>query len=73
VAYHITSITGEKAAKVGDLSMFTGVWLSSMVLLPVGLFLAFKATTDASLLDADSWRKYFNRIALALRLKKAAT
>jgi lipopolysaccharide export system permease protein len=72
VAYHITSITGEKAAKVGDLSMFTGVWLSSMVLLPVGLFLAFKATTDASLLDTDSWRKFFNRMKNRIGSKKQA-
>jgi lipopolysaccharide export system permease protein len=72
VAYHITSITGEKAAKVGDLSMFTGVWLSSMVLLPVGLFLAFKATTDASLLDTDSWRKFFHRMKNSFGSKKQA-
>lgn len=62
VAYHITSITGEKAAKVGDLDMVTGVWLSSVVLLPVGFFLAYKATSDASLLDTESWHKFFNRL-----------
>jgi hypothetical protein len=31
-------------------------------LLPIGLFLTFKATTDAALLDADSWKKTFKRI-----------
>ena len=72
VAYHITSITGEKAAKVGDLSMFTGMWLSSMVLLPVGLFLAFKATSDAPLLDAESWRKFFQRLFRTAQMKPKA-
>lgn len=62
VIYHITSITGEKAAKVGDLDIVTGVWLSSAVLLPIGLFLTFKATTDAALLDPDSWKKVFKRL-----------
>lgn len=62
VIYHVTSIFGEKAAKVGDLDMFFGVWLSSIILLPVGFFLTFKATTDAPLLDADSWRKMIKRI-----------
>ncbi len=62
VVYHVTSIFGEKAAKVGDLDMFFGVWLSSMLLLPIGLFLTFKATTDAPLLDADSWRKMIKRL-----------
>jgi lipopolysaccharide export system permease protein len=59
VAYHIITISGEKAAQVGDLSMFTGMWLSSIVMLPIGLFLTFKATTDAPLLDSASWRKFF--------------
>jgi lipopolysaccharide export system permease protein len=62
VIYHVTSIFGEKSAKVGDLDMFFGVWLSSIILLPIGFFLTFKATTDAPLLDADSWRKMFRRI-----------
>jgi lipopolysaccharide export system permease protein len=62
VIYHITSITGEKAAKVGDLDVVTGVWLSSLVLFPMGLFLTFKATTDAGLLDIDSWRKIFRKL-----------
>ena len=62
VMYHVMSIFGEKAAKVGDLDMFFGVWMSSIILLPIGLFLTFKATTDAPLLDADSWRKRIKNI-----------
>ncbi len=62
IAYHITSITGEKAARVGDMSMFMGMWLSSILMFPIGLFLTFKATTDAPLLDSESWRKFFMRV-----------
>jgi lipopolysaccharide export system permease protein len=62
VIYHITSITGEKAAKVGDLDIFFGVWLSSIVLMPIGIFLTFKSATDAPLLDSESWKKFFNRL-----------
>lgn len=61
VFYHILSITGEKAAKVGDLNVFFGVWLSSLVLLPMGLFLTFKSASDAPLLDAESWKRTFSR------------
>lgn len=70
VFYHILSITGEKAARVGDLDVFFGVWLSSIVLLPMGLFLTFKSTTDASLLDAESWKKVFSRIGDTLKTFK---
>jgi hypothetical protein len=32
------------------------------VLLPVGLFFTFKATTDAALFDGDSWKKAFQKL-----------
>jgi lipopolysaccharide export system permease protein len=67
VAYHIITISGEKAARIGDLSMFTGMWLSSIIMLPIGLFLTFKATTDAPLLDAASWRKFFGRFSRKIK------
>lgn len=70
VAYHITSISGEKAARVGDLGMFTGMWLSSILMFPIGLFLTFKATTDAPLLDSESWRKMLIRITRRFKAKK---
>jgi len=62
VVYHVISTIGERMAVFGGLNVFLGVWISSLVLLPIGLFLTFKATTDAALFDADSWKKFFNRI-----------
>ena len=62
VVYYIISTIGERMAVFGDLNMFIGVWLSSIVLAPIGLFLTFKATTDAALFDGDSWKKFFNRL-----------
>ena len=62
VVYYIISTIGERMAVFGDLNMFVGVWLSSIVLAPVGLFLTFKATTDAALFDGDSWKKFFQRV-----------
>ena len=62
VFYHIISTIGERMAVFGGLNMFLGVWISSLVLLPIGLFLTFKATTDAALFDADSWKKFFQRL-----------
>ena len=62
VVYYIISTIGERMAVFGGLNMFLGVWLSSLVLLPVGIFLTFKATTDAALFDADSWKKFFQKL-----------
>lgn len=57
VLYHIVSMTGEKAAKTGEWGVIIGVWLSTILILPLGLFLTYKATTDAPLLDSESWKK----------------
>ena len=62
VIYYIISTVAERMAEYGDLNMFLGVWLSSLLLFPVGLFLTFKATSDSSLLDADSWKKMFRKL-----------
>ncbi|MEA3504787.1 MAG: LptF/LptG family permease [Bacteroidota bacterium] len=62
VFYHILSITGEKYVKAGVLPVWEGMWLASIVLFPLGLFLVLKATTDAPILDADGWRKMGRRL-----------
>jgi lipopolysaccharide export system permease protein len=62
IIYHLISTIAERMAVFGDLNMFFGVWLSSLVLLPVGLFFTFKATTDAALFDGDSWKKALQKL-----------
>jgi len=62
VVYYVISTLGERMAVLGHANMFIGVWISSLVLLPVGLFLTFKATTDAALFDGDSWKKFFEKL-----------
>jgi len=62
VAYHIISITGEKYAEAGTIPVYQGMWISSAILLPLGILLMIKATTDAPILDADVWRKVFKRL-----------
>ena len=44
VIYYIISTVAERMAEFGDLNMFLGVWISSILIFPVGLFLTFKAT-----------------------------
>lgn len=60
--YHIISITGEKFAREGVILPWKGMWLSSIILLPIGIFLTYKATTDSGLFDKDTYTRYFNRL-----------
>lgn len=62
VIYYIIIITGENAAKVGEINITLGMWLASAILMPVGIFLTKKATSDSALMDTDSWKKVFKKI-----------
>ncbi len=62
VAYHMVSITGEKLAREAVATPFWGMWLSSAVLLPIGIFLTFKATRDSVLFDREVYLRFLRKI-----------
>jgi len=63
VCYHVISISAEKFAREGVISPFEGMWMSSFVLLPVGIFLTYKATTDSALFDKDAYFRFFKKFS----------
>jgi lipopolysaccharide export system permease protein len=62
VLFWIVSFTGEKYTAEGVLPAWQGMWLAPAMLLPIGIFLTYQATIDASLLDVDAWNKFFRKI-----------
>jgi len=70
VIYYVISLTGEKAAKGEVLDPFTGMWLSTIILFPIGIFLTYKASTDAPLMDADAYRKVIRQVTSFLKIQK---
>jgi lipopolysaccharide export system permease protein len=60
--FHITSITGEKFAKEGVIPPNEGMWIAPLILLPVGIFLTYKATKDSALLDIDGYLNFFKKL-----------
>lgn len=62
ITYHIISITFEKYTRAGLLPAWQGVWLASVILLPVGVFLTRKATLDSPLLDMESWNRIIKKV-----------
>ena len=62
VVYYVITITGEKFAVELIWTPSMGMWLSTMVLFALGLFLSYKATTDASVMNADTYREFFRKI-----------
>jgi lipopolysaccharide export system permease protein len=70
VIYHIISMIGEKSAKGGAMDVAFGMWLSSLILLPIGGFLTYKATTDAPIMDREIWNKVFTRFNFVKRFRR---
>jgi lipopolysaccharide export system permease protein len=66
LVYHITSMTFERLAKQDEIEPKIGMWVATLVLLPVGLFLTYKATTDSSLLDMEFYQKSIQQIKAKL-------
>jgi len=55
IIFHILSITGEKLANEGEIETGLGMWMATLILLPVGIFLTYKATADSALFDVDAY------------------
>lgn len=60
IFYYVLSTIGEKAVKQLTMSPMTGMWLSTVVLIPVGIFLTIKASNDSKLFDPSAWKKRFS-------------
>ena len=55
IIYYIIDNTGYKMAREALWPCWAGMWLSSFVLLPVGIFLTYKAATDSPLFNPEAW------------------
>lgn len=68
--FHILSISGEKMAKEGVIEAYQGMWLAGMVFTPIGLFLTYKATSDSTLFDIDTYFSPLKKLIQVFRKKK---
>lgn len=57
MVFYFSSTTGEKFAKENTLTPFAGMWMATFILVPVGLFLTYKAMRDSQLFDKEFYRK----------------
>ena len=71
VIYYVFNISGLKLARDGAVETPIGVFISSLVVLPIGGFLTFKALKDAELFNMDQfaiwWRRIRSRVARLFR------
>ena len=63
LTYYMISTAGMKLARDGVWESWRGMWLSSIVILPLGIFLTYKATVDAQIFNKEAWSAFFKKIA----------
>ena len=56
--FYFSSTSGEKAAREGSLSPFAGTWLSTFILLPIGLFLVYSAMRDSQMFNKEFYFRF---------------
>lgn len=61
IFYYIISLFGEKMVRESILPGYQGVWISSASFFIVGMFLTYKATTDAAILNFETYSNFFKK------------
>lgn len=61
MVFYFLGTTGEKFAKEGAWLPFAGMWFSTAVLVPIGIFLTYKAMHDSQLFSKDFYTRAIKR------------
>ncbi|MDE6272326.1 MAG: LptF/LptG family permease [Muribaculaceae bacterium] len=55
VVYYIIDNTGYKMARDGKIEVWIGMWLSTFILAPLGVYVTWKAMNDSAVFDKDRY------------------
>ena len=67
LAWYMISITGEKFVREDMISPFAGMWFASFILIPLGVFLSYKASRDSVILNIESYFNFLKRFRKFLK------
>lgn len=60
--FHLLNMFGEKFVKESIVTPFTGMWLAIITLVPVGVFLTYKAMHDSQLFSKEYYFRIYKKI-----------
>jgi lipopolysaccharide export system permease protein len=69
--FHIVSFSMERLAIAGGIDPWPGMWISTLILVPIGIVLTWKASTDSPLFDADVYYRGWEKIRSLFKRKHA--
>ena len=61
ILFRIISFSTEKLVVTGELPAWLGMWMSTIIFVPIGLFLTWKAAVDSPLFDRDAYHRGWER------------
>nr|WP_321160814.1 LptF/LptG family permease [Aureitalea sp. L0-47] len=61
LTYHFIGIFAKNSAEDGTMHPFIASWLSTAIMLPLGVWLTYRATTDQGIFDIDSFLQRFRK------------
>ena len=62
ILYYIFNTSGSKMAREGEWHVWYGVWLSTIILLPLGIFFTYHANRDSEIFNKDSLKSFFKTL-----------
>ena len=69
IFYYMVNVTGEKLSKSGEWDVTFGSWLSTMVLLPISVWLTWKANQDSAVFNTEGYQRFFRKL-FGLRIRR---
>jgi lipopolysaccharide export system permease protein len=62
LVYYVISLSGEKFVRESMVTPFQGMWVSAAILFPIGIFLTYKAATDAAIMSMETYTNFIRKI-----------
>lgn len=62
LVYYIIDNTGYKMARDGRIEVWAGMWQSTFILAPLGIYVTYKAMNDSAVFDRDRYTAFFRRV-----------
>ncbi len=62
LVFHVTNMFGEKLTKQDAMTPLGGMWMSTFILLPIGLFLTYMAMNDSQLFNNEFYFRLYRRL-----------
>lgn len=70
--YYVISMMGEKFVRENMLPPFVGMWISTFLLVPMSIWLTYKAANDSVIMNIETYFSWFKKLSRRVRKSSRA-